>query len=236
MILLFKDIRAAMDKSGRSLELTFTIPASFWYLRWFHVPALLKYHGSGSIVYPHINLSEIKLAAELLWRNDISPSQGNIGYGFYGRSFMLADSSCYNPGCAFGDAAKPIYLEHYEPMDFLAKNSITPVWAKEAVVKHFTSDGNQWVSFDDEETFKQKRDWANDVGVLHAPRLRRRDRDRRVKNRMAGTRIRAQSRTRSLERLTQPFSPMARSCHPGCRRDGRLAGCGWRGKTWTGMT
>jgi chitinase len=30
---------------------------------------------------------------------------------------------------------------------------------------YFTFNGNQWVSFDNDVTFKQKADWANSVGL-----------------------------------------------------------------------
>lgn len=40
----------------------------------------------GSVVNSHTNLTEIKLAMDLLWRNDIKPSQVVMGLGFYGRS------------------------------------------------------------------------------------------------------------------------------------------------------
>lgn len=35
------------------------------------------------------------------WRVDIDPSKIVLGLGFYGRSFTLEDSSCWQPGCAF---------------------------------------------------------------------------------------------------------------------------------------
>lgn len=43
MVKMFAEIRKAFDNSGKKYELTFTIPASYWYLRWFDVPKLLKY-------------------------------------------------------------------------------------------------------------------------------------------------------------------------------------------------
>lgn len=130
---------------------------------------------SGSIVQPHTNLTEIKLATELLWRNDVNPSKVCIGYGFYGRSFTLADSSCSDPGCPFSDAANPGvctgtggYLSYYEIKDILERTGIEPVWDKEAAVKYFKFDDNQWVSYDDEDTFQQKIDWANEIGFSGA--------------------------------------------------------------------
>lgn len=40
----------------------------------------------GSVVNSHTNLTEIKLAIDLLWRNDIDPEKVVMGLGFYGRS------------------------------------------------------------------------------------------------------------------------------------------------------
>ena len=59
----------------------------------------------GSIVQGHSNLTEIKLAADLLWRNDVPPGKVVLGTGFYGRSFTLEDPDCSTPGCQFSGAA-----------------------------------------------------------------------------------------------------------------------------------
>lgn len=52
----------------------------------------------------HTNLTEIKTALDLLWRNDIDPSKVVLGMGFYGRSFTLDDTQCTTPGCAWAGA------------------------------------------------------------------------------------------------------------------------------------
>lgn len=39
---LFRVLRQTFDASGRKYGLTFTIPSSYWYLRWFDVPGLLE--------------------------------------------------------------------------------------------------------------------------------------------------------------------------------------------------
>lgn len=41
--LLMQTLRETFDRSGLDLGLTFTIPASFYYLRWFDMPGLMKY-------------------------------------------------------------------------------------------------------------------------------------------------------------------------------------------------
>lgn len=120
--LLLQELKAAFD--GRYI-LTFTAPTSYWYLRHFDIKKsvraadwinLMSYdlHGVwdrknpiGSQVLGHSNITEIDLALDLLWRNDIPPSKIVLGTGFYGRTFALEDSSCTEPGCQFsGPGAK----------------------------------------------------------------------------------------------------------------------------------
>lgn len=100
-----------------------------------------------------------------------------LGFGFYGRAFTLQDKGCAKPGCAFKG---PSYagpcsdtagmLAYYEISSILQGTSkkratITPVHDKEAAVNYFTFDDNQWVSYDDKTTFKQKVNWADEVGL-----------------------------------------------------------------------
>jgi GH18 family chitinase len=37
---------------------------------------------------------------------------------------------------------------------------------KQAAVKYFKYDENQWISYDDRDTFKQKVEWANNLGCV----------------------------------------------------------------------
>jgi len=50
----------------------------------------------GNIVQAHTNLTEINLALQLLWRNNIDPANVNMGLGFYGRSmsFICLQAVC----------------------------------------------------------------------------------------------------------------------------------------------
>ncbi|KAK5658413.1 hypothetical protein OQA88_2390 [Cercophora sp. LCS_1] len=189
-VLLMKTIKQTFNGAPRKLGLTFTIPSSYWYLKWFDMPNLLKYadwtnlmsydlHGTwdannpiGAIAQAHTNLTEIKLATQLLWRNDIKPEQVCLGFGFYGRSFQLADPSCTTPGCPFKGGAKagPCsktsgVLMYYEIQAILNQiPSLTPVHDEDAAVKYIVWDNDQWVSYDDGDTFDQKLAWANSVG------------------------------------------------------------------------
>lgn len=128
---------------------------------------------SGNLVQPHTNLTEIEAAAQLLWRVGIPPDKVALGFGFYGRSFTLQDPDCSEPGCRFSNASRPGvctdtggYLAYYEVQDILDKHSDIKVHHdKTAAVKYFSWDKDQWISFDDKDTFKQKIDWANDIGM-----------------------------------------------------------------------
>ena len=42
--------------------------------------------------------------------------------------------------------------------------TIEPTHDEEGAVKYMKYDDDQWVSYDDKVTFKQKIDWANKVG------------------------------------------------------------------------
>jgi chitinase len=88
----------------------------------------------------------------------------------YGRSFTLKDGSCNTPNgvCQFsgGANAGPCsaasgILDLQEIEDIISNNNLKPVHDEEAGVKWITWDNNQWVSYDDTDTFKQKRDFAN---------------------------------------------------------------------------
>ena len=59
------------------------------------------------------------------------------------------------------------YLAYYEVQDILKKHKerdMTVTWDKAAAVKYFSWDNNQWISYDDADTFKQKKDWVNGIG------------------------------------------------------------------------
>ncbi|KAL4812489.1 bacteriodes thetaiotaomicron symbiotic chitinase [Aspergillus spinulosporus] len=190
-VLLLKTLRETFDRSSHGpYGLTFTIPSSYWYLRWFDVPSMLEYadwtnmmsydlHGVwdkenpiGDIVQGHTNLTEIKQSMDLLWRNNVPPEKVVLGLGFYGRSFQLKSRACSSPGCQFAGAAKAGdctnnagTLAYFEIQDIISEEDPEIIHDKDAGVKYFTFGNDQWVSFDDEDTFKQKTDYANDVGL-----------------------------------------------------------------------
>jgi len=83
-------------------------------------------------------LTEIKLALDLFWRNDIKPEKLNLGLGFYGRSFQLSDPSCYRPGCNFKGGASPGpcsdnsgTLTYKEIQQVIKQHKISPYYGKQ---------------------------------------------------------------------------------------------------------
>ena len=117
-------------------------------------------------------MTEIKEALDLLWRNDVPAKKLNLGLGFYGRSFQLADPGCSKPGCNFKAGASPGSctknsgtLSYKEITEIIDQKKLEPVYDKKNAVKYVVWDQDQWVSYDDEETFKQKIDFANKLGL-----------------------------------------------------------------------
>ncbi|KAJ4003710.1 hypothetical protein NW766_012161 [Fusarium irregulare] len=191
-IKLIKTLRKTFDESPRGgYGLSFTIPSSYWYLRWFDVPAMLKagaswvnlmsydLHGVwdqnsaiGSQVQAHTNVTEIKQSVELLWRNNVPPGKVILGTGFYGRSFQLSNPSCNKPGCKFSGAAdkgpctnEGGILGYFEIQDILKKHKVNKIHDKEAAVNYFSYNKDQWISYDDKVTFQQKVKWADSIGL-----------------------------------------------------------------------
>jgi chitinase len=141
-----------------------TLPASYWYLRWFDLKGMEPHvdffnimtydiHGvwdssnkfTGPYVRPHTNLTEIKDSLDLIWRNDISPGMINMGLGWYGRSFTLKDPSCSTPGCIFsyggkaGECTKSsVTLSNAEIQRIISAHGLTPSFNREAGVKWIT--------------------------------------------------------------------------------------------------
>ncbi|BCS04473.1 uncharacterized protein AKAW2_80274S [Aspergillus luchuensis] len=183
------NLRTALDSAGKGYGLTITLPSSYWYLQHFDIVNMEKsvdwfnmmtydLHGGwdaedpwiGSIVNAHTNLTEIALAMDLLWRNDIEPSKVVMGLGFYGRSFTLNDTSCVTAGCPFSSTGKAgpctasAGILSFTEIESILKDSsrgANKYYDSEAAVQIITFDSNQWVSYDDWESFAVKMDYAN---------------------------------------------------------------------------
>lgn len=166
-----KELDEINDQQPEKYVVSFTVPTSYWYLRWFDLKAvdyvdfvnIMSYdlHGVwdstnpiGNNIYAHTNLTEIKLAMDLFWRNGVKADKLNLGLGFYGRSFQLSDPTCYQPGCQFKGGASPGpcsqnsgTLTYREIKDIVTNKKLKPYYDKENAVKYITWNEDQWVSF-----------------------------------------------------------------------------------------
>ncbi|KAK1758816.1 glycoside hydrolase superfamily [Echria macrotheca] len=186
LVTMLRRLRERLNRTGRKFGLSITLPASYWYLRGFDIVNIEPHidffnmmtydiHGTwdstvksiGPYAFAHTNMTEIDMALELLWRNNINPERVNLGLGFYGRSFTMKDPGCMAAGCEFTDGAKGgectgtagvlSAAEIVKILDDGATVTFDPV----AAVKIVTWGGNQWVSWDDAQTLKIKQDFAN---------------------------------------------------------------------------
>ncbi|KAJ5720929.1 glycoside hydrolase family 18 protein [Penicillium malachiteum] len=171
--------------------LSITLPTSYWYLQNFDLTAIepsvdwfnvMSYdlHGTwdmtdvwtGPYLDAHTNLTDIKSALDLLWGVNITSSKVTLGMAFYGRSYTLQSSSCSEPGCQYlsagtmGNCSQSAgILFNSEIEALISDQNLTPTLYKDAAVKTITWDGDQWVSYDDEETWKLKADYAKSVCI-----------------------------------------------------------------------
>ncbi|PYI05155.1 glycoside hydrolase [Aspergillus sclerotiicarbonarius CBS 121057] len=177
------NLKAVLDEYKFGLSIT--LPTSDRYLQHFDLASIepsvdwfnfMSYdlHGTWHIgdewngaVNAHTNLTEIKNALDLLWRRNVHPFKVNMDMSFHGRSFTLADPSCTEPGCAFlsgGDAGECSMsagtLFNSEINRMIHQDNLTPTLDSDAVVKTLTWNTDQWVSYDDQDTWKIKADFA----------------------------------------------------------------------------
>jgi chitinase len=170
-VTFLKELDDVNNQQPEKYVVSFTVPTSYWYLRWFDLSAVkhvdyinvMSYdlHGTwdstnpiGNHIYAHTNLTEIKMALDLFWRNGVEAGKLNLGFGFYGRSFQLSDPTCHTPGCQFKGGAAPGpcsqnsgTLTYREITDVIKNNKLKPYYDKENAVKYVTWNQDQWVSY-----------------------------------------------------------------------------------------
>ncbi|CBF89323.1 hypothetical protein AN0517.2 [Aspergillus nidulans FGSC A4] len=171
-------------------EISATLPTSYWYLRGFDVDRMQKYvdyfnlmsydlHGmwdqdskwTGPYLQGHTDITQIELGLDLLWRNNIDPANVVFGIAFYGRSFTLTDSNCYQPNgeCEFSDGGKPGSCSDTTGIltyaEISSRNNSLDVhtfYDPETTVKYNVYEGTQWISYDDEQSFFDKKKYVSE--------------------------------------------------------------------------
>ncbi|KAF7505728.1 hypothetical protein GJ744_000494 [Endocarpon pusillum] len=176
-----KNLKAALGSSGHNYGLTLTLPSSYWYMQHFDIIAMEKivdwfnvmtYDLHGTWDSTDRFIGPICQCSYQSYRDrsdhgPIDPDNIVMGLGFYGRSFTLANSGCSTPGCSFSSGGGPGKCSAsagtlmFSEVQGLINDGVAPTLDKEAAVKQVVWDNNQWVSFDDAETFKLKIDYAN---------------------------------------------------------------------------
>ncbi|KAH7124726.1 putative class V chitinase [Dactylonectria macrodidyma] len=180
------NLKKALQSSGGRSGLSITLPASYWYLQHFDIKKLqphvdffnmmtYDFHGVwdkpnkwvGPYLNSHTNLTEIKDAMDLLWRNDISSDKVVLGLAFYGRGFTAANPNCMNPGCNFASGSSAMECSNEvsvllisEIVDLVKAQGLKATVDKTAAVNIIKYGKNQWATFDNEATFKMKADFA----------------------------------------------------------------------------
>lgn len=174
---------------GTNYGISVTLPTSYWYLQGFKPVEMETYvdwfnfmaydlHGTwdatdiyeGPYIEPHTNLTEIDEGLQLLWRAGVSPGKVVLGEGWYGRSFTLANPGCKTPNgvCEFVSGGDPGactatsgILSNAEIEAIIEEYGLTPTYDEDAAVNWITWDTTQWVSYDNNITLSQKKDFAD---------------------------------------------------------------------------
>lgn len=188
-VTLLAELREAFGKVNPGWEISATVPTSYWYLRGFDVQGmdrhlsyfnLMSYdlHGmwdensnyTGPYLEGHTDITQIEQGLDLLWRNDIDSSKVVFGFAFYGRSFTMKDPSCYQPNgkCEFSDGGKPGSCTHTAGIlsyaEISSRNNSLDVhtyYDEDTTVKYNVWSGNQWISYDDQQSFNDKKEFAS---------------------------------------------------------------------------
>lgn len=187
-LLLVQEMRAVF---GNGKLITIAAPASYWYLRHFLIGEMAQhldfinlmtydFHGVwnqnnvlGTKLRSQTDIRMIREALDLCARDSVPAGKIVIGIAYYGRSYTLASSSCTTiESCDFSGPGNPGrctsaagVLSWREIQNIATANRLTPILDTQSMSKILTWD-NQWVSFDDEETHKFRRDFAksNNLG------------------------------------------------------------------------
>ncbi|KAL9599868.1 MAG: hypothetical protein Q9219_003562 [cf. Caloplaca sp. 3 TL-2023] len=182
-VLLMSDIRDAFNAANPAWSATLTLPTSYWYIRGFDLSGLQDYvdwfnimsydlHGmwdqhnrfTGPYLQGHTNVTEIEQGLDLLWRNGINPNKVVMGFAFYGRSFTMSSPSCSKPGCTFSTSGQPGsctntggILSYSEVSSRNNSLDVSTFYDVKSTVKYNTFNGNQWISYDDQQSFHDKK-------------------------------------------------------------------------------
>ncbi|KAH7202713.1 glycoside hydrolase superfamily [Fusarium redolens] len=181
--MLLKEMRAAY---GSKYGISLTLAPDYWYLRWFDAKAMEPYvdffgfmaydlHGSwdsdvltlGKIIRGQSDIREIHNNTIPLWFAGLDPKKINFGLAMYGRGYTVSDPDCKELGCSFagpsrkGECTDSDGVMSLGEIKKMIKNrGVESTYLKDSMMKQIAWD-DQWIGYDDEETFADKKAWAD---------------------------------------------------------------------------
>jgi GH18 family chitinase len=123
----------------------------------------------GKKVRGQADIREIRNNTVPLWFEGLNPKKLNFGLAMYGRGYTLSDPSCNQLLCGFSGPSKPGpctgfggVMSFIEIQQLIKKKNLKPQYLPDSMMKQITWD-DQWIGYDDEETFAAKRAFADSL-------------------------------------------------------------------------
>jgi chitinase len=121
----------------------------------------------GKVVRGQADIREIYTDTMPLWFNGLNPAKINFGLAMYGRGYTLADPSCKDLLCPFTGPSHAAECTGFDGVmslieikQLIKKRGLTPKYLPDSMMKQLTWE-DQWIGYDDEETFAAKKAWAD---------------------------------------------------------------------------
>uniref|UniRef100_A0A0C4DIB2 chitinase n=1 Tax=Fusarium oxysporum (strain Fo5176) TaxID=660025 RepID=A0A0C4DIB2_FUSOF len=162
--MLLKEMRAAY---GSKYGISLTLAPDYWYLSLISTVTgtrMSRLLAKSSAVKPIFEKSVNNTIP--LWFGGLDPKKLNFGLALYGRGYTVADKSCNNLGCSFvgpskkGECTDSDGVMSLGEIKNLIKKGVKSTYLKDSMMKQITFD-DQWIGYDDEETFADKKAWAD---------------------------------------------------------------------------
>ncbi len=175
-----KEIRLAINESGKDYLLTIALPGTDWeqldydivalsrYVDWFNLNTF-DYHTPKNIPKTVGSHSDLKMIDAVVYKllKDTIPTKFVLGMAAFGRTYTLADNRCKELNCPFrspglgGCGNTPGFLPFSEISEYIDSNSYDELhhdFSSSSMVA--VVDSNQMISFDNEETWAIKEAYA----------------------------------------------------------------------------
>ncbi|KAI0181430.1 hypothetical protein GGR52DRAFT_524499 [Hypoxylon sp. FL1284] len=182
-VTLVKEMRASF---GTTYGISATLPASYWYLKWFDPIAMEPYvdffglmtydpHGPwdknvkdvGSVIIGQTNIPETYNWTLPLWYDKVNPSKINMGLAYYGRGYTAESVDCMTVGCTWTGPSRPgpctafggvMSLQEIEAL--IPQIGVESILDSTAMMKYLVW-SDQWIGYDDLDTIAMKKAWAS---------------------------------------------------------------------------